>query len=294
MSRAIERYTEAVVSADPYEGARRPVREAIATARRRLARRREALERSLKEGAKANELRQRGEWILAYAHAIERGQTELLADTGAGDALRIPLDPTQSAAENAQRYFARYRKAQRASQEGPARLAEVELALRDLDQLETDLQLAGNRPEIEGVRAAVAEAGYQRAKGKGRGRPQRVPKVSPLTVTSSDGLTIVVGRNSRQNDDVTFRRAQGGDWWFHARGVPGAHVIVRGRQEELPEDTIRRAAELAAYFSRLQEESSVTVDYTRRRYVRRIPGAAPGLVTYRQEKSVRVTPQGPD
>jgi predicted ribosome quality control (RQC) complex YloA/Tae2 family protein len=294
MSQAIERYTDAVVSADPYEAARRPVREAIATARHRLVRRRDALERTLKEGAEADELRQRGEWILAYAHTIEPGQTELVADTGAGDALHIPLDPTQSAVDNAQGYFARYRKAQRASQGGPARLAEAKLALADLEQLETDLQLAGNRPEIEGVRAALVEAGYQRAKAKGRGRPQSAPKISPLTVTSSDGLTILVGRNSRQNDDVTFRRAQGDDWWFHARGVPGAHVIVRGRAQELPEDTIRRAAELAAYFSRLQAEPSVTVDYTRRRHVRRIRGAAPGLVTYSLEKTIRVRPRGPD
>jgi predicted ribosome quality control (RQC) complex YloA/Tae2 family protein len=294
MSQAIERYTDAVASADPYEAARLPVREAIATARQRLVRRRDALGRALKEGSGADELRQWGEWILAYAHTIEPGQTELVADTGAGEALHIPLDPTQSAVDNAQGYFARYRKAQRASQDGPARLAEAELALSDLEQLETDLQLAGNRPEIEGVRAALVEAGYQRAKGKGRGRPQRAPKISPLTVTSSDGLTILVGRNSRQNDDVTFRRAQGDDWWFHARGVPGAHVIVRGRAEELPEDTIRRAAELAAYFSRLQDEPSVTVDYTRRRHVRRIRGAAPGLVTYSLERTIRVAPRGTD
>jgi predicted ribosome quality control (RQC) complex YloA/Tae2 family protein len=294
MSQAIERYTDAVASADPYEAARRPVREAIATARRRLERRRDALERTVKEGAGADELRQWGEWILAYAHTIEPGQTELVADTGAGEALHIPLDPTQSAVDNAQGCFARYRKAQRASQDGPARLAEAEFALSDLEQLETDLQLAGNRPEIEAVRAALVAAGYQRAKGKGRGRPQRAPKIGPLTVTSSDGLTILVGRNSRQNDDVTFRRAQGDDWWFHARGVPGAHVIVHGIAEELPEDTIRRAAELAAYFSRLQGEPSVTVDYTRRRHVRRIRGAAPGLVTYSHEKTIRVTPRGPD
>ncbi len=105
---------------------------------------------------------------------------------------------------------------------------------------------------------------------------------------------ILVGRNSRQNDDVTFRHAKSDDWWFHARGVPGAHVIVRSAGQPLPEATIRRAAELAAFFSGLRDDAFVVVDYTLRRHVRRIPGAAPGLVTYVQEKTIRVSPSGPD
>jgi predicted ribosome quality control (RQC) complex YloA/Tae2 family protein len=103
-----------------------------------------------------------------------------------------------------------------------------------------------------------------------------------------------VGRNSRQNDEVTFRRAKGDDWWFHARGVPAAHVIVRSIGQSLPPDTIQRAAELAAHFSQLRNEAHVDVDYTLRRHVRRIPGAAPGLVTYSQEQTIRVTPREPD
>lgn len=294
MSQAIERYTEAVVGADAYAAARRPVREAIATARARLERRCEALERSLHQGARADELRQSGEWILGYAHSIEPGQTELLAETGEGKAMRIPLDPTMSAVDNAQAYFARYRKAQRAAMDGPDRLARSRLALRDLEQLDIDLRLATNRPEVEAVGAALTEAGYLRAKGSKPRLAQGVPKAKPLSMTTADGLTILVGRNSRQNDEVTFRRARANDWWFHARGVPGAHVIVRSGALALPPDTIRRAAELAAHFSRLQDEPNVPVDYTRRRNVRRIPGAAPGLVTYSREQTIRVTPRGPN
>ena len=129
--------------------------------------------------------------------------------------------------------------------------------------------------------------------GKGKKRPKTASS-KPLTVTSPDGLPILVGLNSRQNDEVTFRRAKSDDWWFHARGVPGAHVIVRSTGQSLPEGTIRRAAGLAAFFSSLRDEPSVPVDYTLRRHVRRIPGAAPGLVTYVQEKMIRVSPVGPD
>jgi predicted ribosome quality control (RQC) complex YloA/Tae2 family protein len=300
LSQAIEAYTAATAgstvrlgatgSTDPYAAAKHPVREAIGRARARLERRRQALEASLEQAGQADRWRQWGEWILAYSHTIAPGQKQLVAEVGSGEPLNITLDPGKSAVDNAQTYFARYRKAQRAAKGGPARLNEVNLALQDLEQLETDLELASSRPEIDEVRAALAKAGYLTAKKRlAKAAPSR-----PLSVTSPDGFAILVGRNSRQNDQVTFRRAKGDDWWFHARGVPGAHVIVRSQGRELPPDTVRRAAELAAYFSRLRGESRVAVDYTQRRYVRRVPGAAPGLVTYGQERTVRVAPLGPD
>ena len=290
ISAAIESYTQAAASADPYTAAKQPVQEAIVRARSRLERRQQALQRAAEQAAGAEKWRQWGEWILAYAHAIAPRQTELVVETGEGETLTIPLDADKSAVENAQACFARYRKAQRAAAGGPARLEEVALALADLEQLETDLQLAASRPEIEEVRVALVEAGHMRP----RGRRAKRPPSQPLSLTSADGLPILAGRNSRQNDEVTFRRAGSDDWWFHARGVPGAHVIVRAGEGELPPATLRQAAELAAYFSRLRDEASVSVDYTRRRYVRRIRGAAPGLVTYTREKSIRVAPRPPD
>lgn len=290
MSQAIELYTAAAASADPYAGAKRPVREAIAMARGRLVRRREALERSRAAAGEAGQWRQWGEWILAYIHTIAPGQTELLAETGQPEILRIPLDANLSAADNAQAYFARYRKAQRAAAGAADRLAEVDLGLRDLEQLETDLELAASRPEVEAVRAALVEAGHVRVK---RMRDRKMARLEPLALPSPDGHSILVGRNSRQNDDLTFRQASGADWWFHARGVPGSHVIVRGAGQELPRATVRRAAELAAYFSRARQDASVVVDYTQRNHVRRIPGAAPGLVHYSQERTIRVAPLGP-
>ncbi len=291
MSQAVERHISAVAAADSYAGARRPVRQAIAEARAHLERRRGALERQLDHAGGSERLREWGKWILTYAHTIAPGQTELVADTGDGELLRIPLDPDRSPAENAQAYFFSYRKGQRADEGGPTRLEEVDLALRDLEQLETDLDLAASRPEIDAVREALVEAGYLKV-SKERGT--KAPHAGPLAVTSPDGLAILVGRNSRQNDEVTFRRAEGDDWWFHAHGVSGAHVIVRAGNRDLPPATIQRAAELAAYFSRLRSEAQAQVDYTRRRHVRRIPGAAPGLVTYSREETIRVVPRGLD
>jgi predicted ribosome quality control (RQC) complex YloA/Tae2 family protein len=287
---AIEITIAAAGSADPYAGAKRALREAIASARARTERRQNALQVSMRQVAEIEQLRERGEWILSYAHTIEPGQKELVAETHDGEVRIIPLDPAKSAVENAQAYFARYRKAQRAAEGGPARLEVVNLALRDLEQLETDLDLAANRPEIDEVRAALVEAGHLKAK---RGKVPKSGRSQPLSLTIAGGFRILVGRNSRQNDEVTFRRAKSDDWWFHARGVPGSHVIVFPEGRKLPPETIRQAAELAAYFSRSRAETKVLVDYTRRRYVRRIPRAAPGLVTYRREQSIRVEPRGP-
>ncbi len=291
ISQAIERYTEAVVSGDPYAAAKRPVREALERARGRLERRRQTLERSLAEAEEADRWRQWGEWILAYAHTVTPGQEELVAETGDGELLVIPLEPDRSAVDNAQAYFARYRKAQRAAETVPSRLREAMLALRDLEQLEADLELATNRPEVHEVREALIERGHLPAKTRQRRTP--LPRSEPLALESPDGLTLVVGRNSRQNDQVTFRLAKSDDLWFHAQGVPGAHVIVRRSGQEVPSATIGRAAELAAYFSPLRDEADVIVVYTERRHVRRVPGAAPGLVTYRHEGTIRVPPRGP-
>jgi predicted ribosome quality control (RQC) complex YloA/Tae2 family protein len=127
-----------------------------------------------------------------------------------------------------------------------------------------------------------------------QGKRAKAPRSRPLSLTSPDGLRVLVGRNSRQNDEVTFRRANANDWWFHARGVPGAHVIVQALGQSLSTDTIRYAAELAAYYSRSRGEREVAVDYVRRRKVRRIRGAAPGLVSYAGEQTIRAIPRAHD
>ncbi|MBN1660898.1 MAG: NFACT family protein [Anaerolineae bacterium] len=290
ISHAIEVYTAAITTGDPYLAAKRPVHQAVERARERLARRRASLEQSLQEAGDAVHWREWGEWILAYAHMVEPHQEEMVADTGETE-LCIPLNPALSAVENAQAYFERYRKAQRAAAQVPHQLHQVALAEQDLAQLATDLSLAASRPEIEDVKEALIEAGHVPA-GK-RKRRAGMPRSRPLSLLLPGGVQVWIGRNSRQNDEVTFGRGSSDDWWFHARGIPGAHVIVRATIGQLQSSAAERAAELAAYFSQYRDEPYVEVDYTRRRHVRRIPGAAPGLVTYGEEMTLRVVPRGP-
>lgn len=286
----VEAYFESLLGADAYTAARRRTAEAVSRARERVERKRSSLARSLVTADRADELRLKGEMTLAYAHTVEPGQTELLAPVDADEPpLRIALNPKLTPVENAQRYFREYEKAKGASQEVPARLAQADLELRYLDQLATDLSLAASRPEIVEVKEALVQAGYMRPDK----RPAaQMARSRPLAVDSPDGFCILVGRNSRQNDEVTLKRAAPGDLWLHARGIPGGHVVIKSGGREVPERTLRQAAALAAYYSRDRHEDLVAVDYVARRRVRRARGKRPGLVTYRGERTIRVRPKG--
>jgi predicted ribosome quality control (RQC) complex YloA/Tae2 family protein len=194
-----------------------------------------------------------------------------------------------SPSENAAVYFRRYRKAQRGATEIPAQLARVEAEQEYLNQLLQDLAMAENRPEIDAVGDALAQAGYLKSKR----RPRPSPTARPLRFTSPDGFRVWVGKNALQNEDLTFKRAAPDDLWLHARGVPGAHVIIQTKSHAVPEPTIEWAAGLAAYYSQGRDDTRVTVDVVQRRHVRRLKGGRPGQVVYRHEDTLRVAPQAP-
>jgi predicted ribosome quality control (RQC) complex YloA/Tae2 family protein len=288
ISEAIDRYEEAAGSADPYKAARARVRDLLDAARQRAENRRQALERQIVPQEELDRLRLSGEMILAYAHAIQRGQDHLEAPYDPqGPPLEIDLDPDLSAVENAQAYFDRYERAKSAAADIPRLLKGARLELAYLDHLSTDLELASNRPEIDEVRSALTERGHISKKtGTGRQRGE------PLRVIAADGTLILVGRSARQNDNITFRRAAPDDLWLHAVDYPGAHVIVRSGGQEISERTLRRAAQLAARYSAGRNEAGVVVAYTERRHVRPIRGAGPGMVTYRHEQTLTVSPRG--
>ncbi|GAB4537619.1 MAG: NFACT RNA binding domain-containing protein [Anaerolineae bacterium] len=288
MSVAIEAYFGA--ESGGYQAAKAPLFQAIEAAQRRLARRREKLAEEQVSAGDPEALKQMGEAILAYAHQIEPGQAWLLADWTPGQpALRVRLDPRLSPPENAEAYFRRYRKAQRAAKEIPAQMAQVEMEEEYLDQLAQDLQMAEDRPEIDAVRNALAQAGYLKEKRT----PASSPVARPLRLTSPDGFVTWVGKNALQNEKLTFQLANPDDLWLHARGIPGAHVIVQTGGRPVPEQTLEWAARLAAYYSRGREDTQVDVDVVPRQHVRRLREGRPGQVSYRHERTIRVAPQTP-
>ncbi len=300
VAKAASRSLDALRPPDPYAQARAALRvqveEQLARQRARLA--------SLQKAAVAPEelemLQFQGNAILAMAWNIAPGQESLTVTraqvTGeagplAQEPVTIALDPDRSPSENAQLVFREYRKRVAAAEQVPVRMAEVEAEITYLEQLLTDVALAEDRLALEQVSLALQEAGYVPSLKRRRGGQ---PASGPLQISSQEGFAILVGRNSRQNDEVTFRQSAPNDLWLHVRGAPGAHVIIRSGGQAVSEETLQRAASLAAFYSALRHEGQVRVDLTERRHVRRIAGGRPGMVTYRQEQTLLVTPTPPD
>ncbi|MBI5666609.1 MAG: NFACT family protein [Chloroflexi bacterium] len=290
LSEALAAYYGAAVGEEAYAAAKVPVREELREAQAKLRARLASLEKSLTDEAERETLRQSGELILAYQYSIKPGQTELKAQYDPEQPeLTITLDPTLTPLENAQRYFERYDKAKRALEDVPRLVDETRRELAFLNQLDTDLELAANWPEIDEVQQALQTRGYWR--GKPTKRIAGSGQSAPLKVVTKDNFVIWVGRNSRQNEQVTFGKGGGQDLWLHARDVPGAHVVIKFDGRKTPDAVIEQAAALAAYYSARRNDTRVPVDVTRVMYVRKIKGAGQGMVTYRNEETLNVQPR---
>ena len=286
ISAAIEAFYGAPES---YAAAKEPLRAEIAETRDRLVRKRDALAQSLPPEGESARLRVSGELILAYASQIVMGQTTLRAETEAGW-IEISLDPKRSAVENAQRYFREYRRIQDAAAHVPALLAAANADAEYAEQMLNDLELAENRAEIDVVIQAAREAGLL-TETRRRGASKNPSGLAGTHVFQSpDGFTILVGKNARQNEEITFHRAKPDDLWLHARNVAGAHVVILRAGREIPESTIEEAAKLAAHYSQARGEAKVDVLVTPRKNVRRMRGGKPGMVTVRESRTYRSIP----
>jgi predicted ribosome quality control (RQC) complex YloA/Tae2 family protein len=289
VSAAITAYYGAPVGEDAYRSAKIPVKEGIKEALTKLHARLASLERSLTDQSERETLRHSGELILAYQFTLVKGQPELKAfyDPDQPE-LVIKLDPTLTPLENAQAYFQRYDKAKRALDDVPGLVRQTKNELAFLEQLESDLEFAMSWPEIDEVQSALQNAGHWRGKTIKRGGGGQG---APLKLVTKDNFVIWVGRNSRQNEQVTFGKGGGQDLWLHARGIPGAHVVVKFDGRSIPESVIDQAASLAAYYSANRADGKVPVDVTRCVYVKKIKGGGQGMVTYRNEETRTAIPQ---
>lgn len=286
---------------------RAPLRKVLHNQRDRCKRKVELLNQELATAEEAGRYRLHAELLLAQQNNVTRGQQSVelenyhAVEGGQEPALiNVPLDPRFDAVENANRLFHKYHKLRRAVALIPAQLEQNAGELATIEQFLVDLDLAENPAEVQLVKAEVQSAGYMRAgrleKVKARGKPGKSKRPVapgggvPLSRKSAEGFTILVGKNSRQNEDVTFQHASGNDLWLHARGVPGAHVIIKASGREVPRTTIEQAAQLAAYYSQARGSTSVPVDYTLQRHVRHMKNGGPGMVVYIHERTLYAEP----
>ncbi|MEK0313174.1 Rqc2 family fibronectin-binding protein [Cohnella sp. 56] len=252
----------------------------------------EKLRQTLNEAEGADKYRRLGELLTAHLYAMSKGDKQVeVTDYYEEDqpTIRVQLDPLLTPNENAQRYFRKYTKMKNSREVVTEQIDETEREIAYLESVLQGLDTA-TPADIEEIRAELMEQGYIRARGgrKGDRGKKKNDRPAILCYTSSEGVPIYVGKNNTQNDYVTNRLGQPSDTWLHTKDMPGSHVLIRAA--EFGEQTLREAANLAAYYSKGKESSLVPVDYTKIRLVRKPSGAKPGYVIYDGQKTLFITP----
>jgi predicted ribosome quality control (RQC) complex YloA/Tae2 family protein len=250
----------------------------------------EKLKQTLEIASKADQFQLYGELLTANMYSLQKGMQEIEVVNYYDEneaTVTIQLDPLKTPSENAQRYFSKYQKAKNsiAIVEEQIRLAEEEYSY--FDTLWQQLMSASIR-DIAEIREELVEEGYIREKQKKKLKNQNYGKPQIETYWASDGTEILVGKNNKQNDYLTNKLAARDEIWLHTKDIPGSHVVIRSKNPE--ETTIIEAATLAAYFSKAKLSSSVPVDYTKVRFVKKPNGAKPGFVIYENQQTIYVTP----
>ena len=300
---------------DAMESVRNPLRKVLQTQFERCKRKSALLQQELSVSEDASRYRLQAELLLAYQHEVKQGQSSVVLQNFFEDEVHplevtVPLDPRFDAVGNANRLFHKYHKLRRALALVPGQIEKNATEQATVEQLLADLMLADTPAEVALVKAEVQSAGYIRGaktsksamtgarkqshkfKGGKQHKTKPVPPGGgvPLHIQSHDGFTILIGKNSRQNEEVTFHQASANDIWLHVRGVPGAHVIVKAGGRDIPRSTLEQAAGLAAYYSQARGSTSVAVDYTLQRHVRHMKGGGPGMVIYERERTLYAEP----
>lgn len=252
------------------------LRRIVTTAIERTSKKYELQQKQQKDTEKKEKYRIYGELLNTYGYHLEEGARSLEAlNYYTNEMITIPLDEHLSAAENAKKYFDRYTKLKRTEEALNELLEETRSDLEHLESIRTSLDIALDEDDLVEVREELMEYGYLRRKGSSGKKKKIVSR--PFHYRSSDGFDIYVGKNNFQNDELSFKFASGNDWWFHAKGQPGSHVIVKSNGEELPDRTFEEAARLAAFYSKGRQAPKVEIDYTQKKNLKKPNGAKPGF-----------------
>ena len=257
------------------------LRRVVQTALERTRKKYDLQLKQLKDTEKRDKYKVWGELIHTYGYGVAEGARSMQAlNYYTNEEITIPLDPTLTPQENAKRYFDKYGKLKRTFEAVTGLLKETKSEIEHLESIQTSLDMALTEEDLAPVREELMEYGYIRRKNvKGKGRKPKLAS-KPLHYISSDGFDIYVGKNNFQNDELTFQFASGNDWWFHAKGVPGSHVILKSEGRGLPDRAFEDAGRLAAYYSKNRGGDKVEVDYVEKKHVKKPGGAKPGFVVY--------------
>jgi len=284
-------YTELIGAANE-DAEKKMLSNAVQKRINSLKRKKDALGKDLQKAEKAPQYRIFGELLLTFGERVPRGakSVELPNLYDPDTTVSVPLKPAETAAANAKRYFNLYRKAKTGREKVQKQLRLVDHEINYCQSILYSIE-TGNMSSLTEIRQELVKAGYLKNKQKNKIKTDSLPQ--PLSFKTSAGRTILVGRNNRQNDYVTFKAAVRRDIWFHIRQLPGSHVLLKETNWPPLEQDLQEAAFLAAFFSRGCDKSAVDIDYTEIRHVRRQPGGKPGLVYYDHYKTITANPLDP-
>jgi predicted ribosome quality control (RQC) complex YloA/Tae2 family protein len=265
------------------------LRRIVSTALERSVKKLHLQQKQLKDTEKRDSFRVYGELLTAYGYGVEEGSDKLeTVNYYTGESITIPLDPEETPLENAKRYFEKYNKLKRTFEAVSIQAEETSKDIEHLESIQNALDTASDEADLAQISDELKEYGY--IKKKGDPKKGRSEKAKPLHFLSSDGYDIYVGKNNYQNDELTFSSPCGYDWWFHSKGIPGSHVVVRSGEAVPPDRTFEEAGRLAAYFSKGRQASKVEIDYTLRKNVKKPAKAKPGFVVYYTNYSMMSVP----
>lgn len=246
-------------------------------------------EKQLKDTEKRDKYKVYGELIHVYGYGLEEGAKVLEAENyyDENKLIKIPLDETLTPQENAQKYFDRYNKLKRTYEATVELIEQTRAQIEHLESIQNALDIAVSAEDLTQIKEEMMEYGFVR---RTTGKKKVSVKSKPFHYLSSDGYDIYVGKNNYQNDELTFKVATGNDWWFHAKGMPGSHVIVKSKNEELPDRVFVEAGQLAGFYSKGRDSEKIEIDYLQKKNVKKPNGSAPGFVVYYTNYSLTVHP----
>lgn len=254
------------------------LRHVVQTALERNRKKYDLQKKQLRDTENREKYKVYGELIHTYGYNLAPNSRELTAlNYYTNEEITIPLDPTLTPAENAQKYFNKYNKQKRTFEALTALIQETADDIHYLESISNSLDIALTEADLIQIKEELMQTGYVRRK-----YTKKKEKITsrPMHYISSDGYHMYVGKNNLQNDELTFSFANGNDWWFHAKGAPGSHVIVKTGGDELPDRTFEEAGRLAAYYSKNRGSDKVEIDYVEKKHVKKPNGSKPGFVVY--------------
>ena len=267
------------------------VRKTIQNLCTRIQRKLSIQEKELAATFDRERLRQLGDIVTANIHRIVKGQTTVQCEDFYDEQMKlidIPISPILSPQQNAAKFYKDYTKLKTAEKELTKQISLGEEELHYLKSVLEELNRAETEAELEDIRQELQSGGYLKAdSGK---KKMKQAKSKPMVFTSTDGYQIYVGRNNRQNDELTFKAARKDDIWCHASKVHGSHVIISCNGTKPPDDTVTQACQLAAYYSETSGGQNIPVDVTPVKQVKKLTGAKPGMVIYHTYRTVIVNP----